>query len=148
MEVILKQDVKNLGEKDDIVKVKNGYGLNYLIPQGFASLATPAMKKMHAETQKQRTFKEGLRKAELTKIAENIKALTIRIPVKVGDNGKIFGSVSNAQVAEALAKMGQNIDRKHITLTEEHIKALGTYSAELALHREVKATISFDVVAE
>ena len=148
MEVILKQDVKNLGEKDAVVKVKNGYGLNYLIPQGFAVLATPSSKKMYSDIQKQRTYKEGMLKNELSKIGDNLKNISLRIPMKVGENGKIFGSVTTMQIAEALHKMGHDIDRKLISMEEEHIKSLGSYTADLNLHKEVKVKISFEVVEE
>ena len=148
MEVILREDIKNLGEKDSIVKVKNGYGLNYLIPKGFAVLATPASKKSHSENQKQRGYKEGLRAAELAKVGENLKNLTIKIGAKIGEGGKLFGSVTNIQVAEALKKMGHDIDRKLITLETEHIKAMGSYTAELNLHKQVKVNITFEVVEE
>lgn len=148
MEIILKQDVKNLGDKDSIVKVKNGYGLNYLIPQGFAILATPSSKKMHAENVKQKSYKEGLKIAEINKIAEKLRNLTLSVSAKLGESGKLFGSVTNMQVADALKKMGHEIDRKMISLEEEHIKALGTYKAELNLHKDVKVSITFEVVAE
>ena len=148
MEVILKEDVKNLGERGAVVKVKNGYGLNYLIPKGYAILATDSAKKMHAENQKQQTFKEGLRVAELKKVAENLQNVSLRITARLGESGKLFGSVTNIQVAEALNKMGHQVDRKNITIEPEHIKALGSYTAEVSLHRDVKVSVPFEVVAE
>lgn len=148
MEVILKTDIKNLGEKDAVVKVKNGYGLNYLIPKGFAVLATPMLKKMHTENLKQRTYKEGLRAAELKKVADNLQNVTLKIAAKMGESGKLFGSVTNMQVAEALKKLGHDIDRKLISIEPEHIKSLGTYTADLNLHKDVKVSITFDVVEE
>lgn len=148
MEIILKQDVKNLGEKDTLVKVKNGYGLNFLIPKGLAILATTSSKKMHEENIRQRGYKEGMRKVELGKVADNLKNLSIKISAKVGENGKIFGSVTTIQVAEALKNLGHDIDRKLITLEEEHIKAVGTYSADLKLHKDIIVKVNFDVVAE
>ena len=114
MEVILKKDVENLGFKDDIVAVKNGYGRNFLIPQGQAVLATGSAKKVLAENLKQRAYKEEKIVKEATKIAEAIKALEIKITAKVGEGTKLFGSVSNIDVAEAIAKSGTEIDKKFI----------------------------------
>jgi large subunit ribosomal protein L9 len=148
MEVILTQDSKNLGFKDDIVKVKNGYGRNYLIPKGLATLATASNKKSLAEILKQRAFKEDKIKKEAETISEALKTTTIKVGAKAGENGKIFGAVTTLQLAEALKKKGYNIDRRQITLEEEHIKTVGTYIANLNLHKEVRVKINFEVVAE
>lgn len=148
MEIILTQDLKNLGYKDDIVKVKPGYGRNYLIPKGYAIIADASNKKKLTETQKQRSFKEDKLKNEALTIAENLKDITLAVGSKIGDSGKIFGSVTTIQVAEALKKRGYTIDRKQITLDDDHIKTAGTYTANLNLHREVKIKINFEVVPE
>ena len=148
MEVILKQDVENLGFKDDIVAVKNGYGRNFLIPQGQAVLATGSAKKVLAENLKQRAFKEAKVVKEATKVAEAIKALEIKIAAKVGEGTKLFGSVSNIDVAEAIAKAGVEVDKKFIKVTGGLIKRTGKYNAVVRLHRDVIAEITFDIVAE
>ena len=148
MELILKQDVENLGFKDDIVDVKNGYGRNFLIPQGQAVLATGSAKKVLAENLKQRAFKEEKVVKEATKVAEAIKALEIKIAAKVGEGTKLFGSVSNTDVAEAIAKAGIEIEKKFIKVTGGLIKRTGKYNAVVRLHRDVIAEITFDIVAE
>jgi large subunit ribosomal protein L9 len=148
MEVILKKDVENLGFKDDIVAVKNGYGRNFLIPQGQAVLATGSAKKVLAENLKQRAYKEEKIVKEATKIAEAIKALEIKITAKVGEGTKLFGSVSNIDVAEAIAKLGTEIDKKFIKVTGGLIKRTGKYNASVRLHRDVVAEISFEIVGE
>ncbi len=148
MEVILKQDVQNLGYKDELVTVKNGYGLNYLIPQGFAILATESAKKMLAETRKQRAHKEEKIKAEAAKLAEKIDGVSLSIGAKAGENGKIFGSVNTIQLAEAFKAKGLDVDRKTIMLKEDSIKTLGKYNATVKLHREVEAAFEFEVVEE
>jgi large subunit ribosomal protein L9 len=149
MEVILTQDIKNLGLKDDLVKVKNGYGRNYLIPQGFAIPGTESNKKMLNETIKQRAFKEEKIKKEATAIADTLKNIVLSIPTKVNaESGKIYGSVNTLQIAEALKKKGFNIERKNISIEEDSIKSTGTYEAQLNLHREVKTKVQFEVVAE
>ena len=129
MEVILKKDVENLGFKDDIVAVKNGYGRNFLIPQGQAVLATGSAKKVLAENLKQRAYKEEKIVKEATKIAEAIKALEIKITAKVGEGTKLFGSVSNIDVAEAIAKSGTEIDKKFIKVTGGLVKRTGKYKS-------------------
>jgi len=146
MELILKQDVENLGFKDDIVTVKNGYGRNFLIPQKQAVLATVSAKKVLAENLKQRAFKEKKIVDDANKIAEAIKALEIKIPAKVGAGDKLFGSVNNINVAEALEKEGQSIDKKFITVTT--VKRLGKYTAVVRLHREVSVDLDFEVIAQ
>lgn len=144
MEIILKQDVQKLGFKDDVVTVKPGYGRNYLIPQGFAVLATPSAKKVLAENLKQRAHKEAKLIADANAIAETLKALEIKIAVKAGGE-KLFGSVTNADIAEALAAKGQHIDKKFIT--SGTIKRLGKYTATVRLHREVSAELAYEIVA-
>jgi len=148
MELILKQDVENLGFKDDVVTVKNGYGRNFLIPNGEAILATVSAKKVLAETLKQRAFKEKRVIDDANKIAEALKALEIKIPAKVGTGDKLFGSVNNINVAEALEKEGQSIDKKFINVIGGSVKRLGQYNAVIRLHREVTVDLSFQVVAQ
>ena len=148
MELILKQDVENLGFKDDVVTVKNGYGRNFLIPNGEAILATVYAKKVLAETLKQRAFKEKRVIDDANKIAEALKALEIKIPAKVGTGDKLFGSVNNINVAEALEKEGQSIDKKFINVIGGSVKRLGQYNAVIRLHREVTVDLSFQVVAQ
>jgi large subunit ribosomal protein L9 len=148
MEVILKQDIKGLGFADDLVKVRPGYGRNFLIPRGMAVLATGSAKKTHTELLKQRSFKEDKFRKEASANAEKLNGLTLKIGAKAGESGKIFGSVSNIQVAEALNKAGYNVERKNIELQEESIKALGTYTAKVRLFKEIATTINFEVVAE
>ena len=145
MELILKQDVQNLGFKDDVVTVKNGYGRNYLIPQGFAILATPSAKKVLAENLKQKAHKEAKLVADAKTLAEALKALDIKITAKAGGE-KLFGSVSNANIAEALAANGHNIDRKFIT--SGLVKRVGKYNASVRLHREVIVDLPYEIVAE
>src|SRR5574344_383097 len=149
MEVILKQDVQNLGYADDLVKVKNGYARNYLIPQGLAILASEPNKKMLVETLKQRAFKvEKLRK-EAEFLAEKIEPLTLRIATKASDKGTIFGSVNTIAVAAALKEQHDiEIDRKKIMLKDEHIKELGNYTAQINIHKDFKVIVNLEVVAE
>lgn len=148
MELILKQDVENLGFKDDVVTVKNGYGRNYLIPHGYAMLATTSAKKVLAENLKQRAFKEAKLIEDANVIAETIKGLEIKIPSKVGTGDKLFGSVNNINLAEAIAKSGTEIDKKFIKVVGGSVKRLGKYNASVRLHREVVADITFEVVSE
>ena len=148
MEVILKQDLKGLGYKNDIVKVKNGYGRNFLIPQRIAVLATESNKKMQAEEIKQSSFKEQKLRNEATAMVAKFADVTVKVGAKAGESGKIFGSVTNIQLAEALKKAGYDVERKNIEMNEESIKALGTYTAKVRLFKEVSATINFEVVAE
>ena len=148
MELILKQDVENLGFKDDVVTVKNGYGRNYLIPQGYAVLATSSAKKVLAENLKQRAFKEAKLIEDATKLADTIKGYELKIASKVGAGDKLFGSVNNIDVAEALTKAGTEIDKKFIKVTGGNVKRLGKYNAAVRLHRTVVADIVFEVVAE
>jgi len=148
MEIILKKDHKGLGYKNDIVKVKNGYGRNFLIPQGVAVLATESNKKMQAEEIKQSSFKEQKLRNEATAMAAKFADVTVKVGAKAGESGKIFGSVTNIQLAEALKKAGYDVERKNIEMNEEAIKALGTYSAKVRLFKEITATINFEVIAE
>ncbi len=148
MELILKKDVENLGFKDDVVTVKNGYGRNYLIPQGYAILATSSARKVLAENLKQRAFKEAKLIEDATAVAETVKGYELKIASKVGSGDKLFGSVNNANVAEALAKEGTEIEKKYIKVTGGNVKRLGKYNASVRLHRAVVADIVFEVVAE
>ncbi|WMI67672.1 50S ribosomal protein L9 [Mangrovimonas sp. YM274] len=148
MELILRQDVENLGFKDDIVTVKNGYGRNFLIPQGFAVMATASAKKVLAETLKQRAFKEKKIVDEATKIAEALKALEIKIASKAGAGDKLFGSVTNMDLADALQKEGHTIEKKFINVIGGSVKRLGKYEAVIRLHREVTVELPFEVIAE
>ena len=148
MDIILKQDVENLGFIDDIVTVKNGYGRNYLIPQGFAVLATTSAKKVLAETLKQRAYKEEKLIKDATKIADAIKELEIKITAKTGDGTKLFGSVNNGNVSEALAAAGHEVDKKFIKVEGGNIKRLGKYNATIRLHRAVIIELPVDIIAE
>ena len=148
MELILKQDVENLGFKDDVVTVKNGYGRNYLIPHGHASLATSSAKKVLAENVKQSAYKEAKLIEDANSIAETIKGLDIKIASNVGTGDKLFGSVNNINLAESIAKSGTTIDKKFIKVVGGSVKRLGKYQASVRLHREVVVDINFEVVAE
>lgn len=148
MEIILIQDVDRLGSKDDLVKVKDGFARNYLIPQKKAIVATTTAKKVLAENTKQRAHKEAKLKNEALAIAEKLANKKITIGAKTSSLGKIFGSVNTIQIAEAINKKGFEIDRKQIMLPEDHIKEIGTYSAKIKLHKEVIVEIEFEVVAE
>ncbi len=148
MEIILKQDVENLGFTDDIVTVKNGYGRNYLIPNGLAILATVSAKKVLAETLKQRAFKEEKLVKDATKIAKAINELEVKITAKTGDGTKLFGSVNNGNVAETLAAAGQDVDKKFIKVEGGNIKRLGKYNATVRLHREVVVELPIEIIAE
>lgn len=147
MEIILKQDVKNLGYAHDVVKVRNGYGLNYLIPRGLAVIANEANVKMNQEILRQRAHKLEKIKMEAEKVKTAIENVVLTIPAKVGENGKLFGSVTTQQLADVLKKMGHSIEKRQISMKEEHIKALGTYTAEVQLHRDVAVPVTFEVVA-
>ena len=148
MELILKSDVQDLGFKDDIVTVKNGYGRNYLIPQGLAALATPAAKKVLAENLRQRAHKEKQIIEDAQKVAESLKEMQIKIAAKAGVGDKLFGAVSNIDLAEAIAKAGQDIDRKFINIQGGTVKRVGPYNAKVRLHREVIVDLPFEVIAE
>ena len=149
MEVILKQDVNKLGYKDDIVVVKDGYGANYLIPQGFATLATPSAKKIHAENLRQRAHKEEKIRKDASDLAAKLEGTTVKVATKVSTSGKVFGSVSNIQVAEALAQKGIEVDRRTIAFANVDIaKEVGTYEAIVKIYKDIKATINVEVVGE
>mgnify|MGYP003484635734 FL=1 len=147
MQVILKEDVINLGYKDDIVTVKDGYGRNFLIPQGKAVIASDSAKKVLAENLKQRAHKLAKIKADAQELAAKLEGVSLTIGAKTSSTGTIFGSVTNIQVAEALAKAGFEVDRKIIYI-KESVKEVGTYKATVKLHKEVSVEISFEVVAE
>ena len=146
MEIILKEDVINLGYKNDIVKVKDGYGRNYLIPQGKAVIATESAKKILAENERQRAHKLAKIKADAEAQAAKLNGVKVVITAKVNEDGTIFGGVGAAQVAEALAAKGFEVDRKAIVA--ETVKAIGEYTATINLHKEVKAEVTFEVAAE
>jgi large subunit ribosomal protein L9 len=147
MEVILKQDVKNLGEKDDIVNVKPGYGRNYLIPKGFAQQATESARKVLAENLKQAQFKQEKIRKDADAIAAKLEGVKLTIGAKAGETGKIFGAINTIQIADALKKEGFEVDRRRITFDAEP-KFVGDYTANLNLHKEVKVKVPFEVVAE
>ncbi len=148
MEIILKQDIPNLGYKDDIIVVRDGYARNYLIPKGLAINATPSVKKAHAEIIRQKAHKEEKIKNEALELAEKLNKLKLTIGAKTSSKGKIFGSVNTIQVAEALKEKGYAIDRKDIAFKEELIKEVGNYTALIKLHKEVEAQIPFEIIAE
>src|ERR1700761_36499 len=147
MEVILKQDVKNLGEKDDVVKVKPGYGRNYLIPQGFALLATESAKKVLAENLKQAQFKQEKIRKDADAVAAKLEGVKLTIGAKAGETGKIFGAINTIQIADALKKEGFDVDRRRITFDAE-AKVIGDSPTNLNLHKVVKVKVPFEVVAE
>ncbi len=149
MEVILIQDVENLGYKDDLVTVKNGYGRNYLIPQKLAVIASESAKKVRDENLKQKSYKEEKQREEANALAEKLKSTTLKIGAKVGESGKIFGSVNSIQIAEAIkAETGTEIDRKKVTMPSDSIKAVGEYKATVQLFKDVTTEITFEVVEE
>jgi large subunit ribosomal protein L9 len=148
MEIILKQDIQNLGSKDDIVTVKDGYARNYLIPKGMAIEATPSAKKVLAETIRQRAHKEERLRQEALQLAEKMKNVKLTIGAKTSSKGKIFGSVNTIQIAEALNAQGFDIDRKNIFIKDDVIKEVGNYTAKVKLHKEVYVEIPFEVVSE
>ncbi len=147
MEVILKEDVANLGYKNDIVVVKSGYGRNYLIPTGKAVIASPSAKKMLAEELKQRAHKLEKIKKDAEELAAKLTGISLTIPMKVSSTGTIFGSVGNIQIADELAKLGHNVDRKLIVV-KDTVKEVGSYKAVVRLHKEVSVEIPFEVIAE
>ena len=147
MEVILKEDVKNLGYAHDTVKVRNGYGLNYLTPRGMAMIANESNVKINQEIVRQRLHKVSKLKMEAEKVKAAIENVVLTIPAKVGENGKLFGSITTQQLADVLKKMGHNIEKRQITMSDDHIKTTGTYTADVQLHREVIVPLTFEVVA-
>ena len=149
MEIILKQDIPNLGYTNEIIEVRNGYARNYLIPKGLAVLATPSNKKMAEETIRQKAFKAEKVKMEATGLADKLQNLTVKIGAKAAPTGKIYGSVNAIQIAEAIKdQFGFEIDRKKIHVDGESIKDLGTYTAHIILHKEAQVDITFEVFAE
>jgi|TARA_B110000971_G_C19920346_1_gene458873 large subunit ribosomal protein L9 len=148
MELILKKDVENLGFTNDLVIVKNGYGRNFLLPQGLAVLATPSTKKILAETLKQRAFKEKKIVDDAQKEANKLNGLEIKIVSKTGEGNKLFGSVSSANLVAAFESNGVTIDKKFITIAGGLIKRTGQYEAKIRFHRDVIANFSFEVVGE
>ena len=147
MEIILKKDVANLGNADDIVKVKAGYAVNYLIPQGYAILATESAKKVLAENIRQRAHKEAKLRADAEALAAKLAAASVKIAVKVSESGRIYGSVTAAQVSEALAAAGIEVDKKDVTVAAD-IKEPGTYEASVKCYKDIKGTFKFEVIAE
>ena len=148
MEVILKQDVEHLGFADDVVKVREGYARNFLLPRGLATVATDSARKQLTETLKQRAHKLAKIKADAEQMASGLGDKTLRIGAKVGEKGRIFGSVNTIMIADALKAIGFEVDRKHIKLKGEAIKSIGKYEAEVTFHRDVVRTIPFEVVEE
>jgi large subunit ribosomal protein L9 len=148
MEIILIQDVNKLGQKDDIVNVKAGYGRNFLIPKGYAISASSSAKKMHTENLRQRAHKEEKIKMAAQEIAGRLTGVKIIVGAKTSSSGKIFGSVNTIQIAESLKEKGFDIDRKNITLPEDQIKEIGTYKAIIKLHRDVKVEVEFEIKGE
>jgi large subunit ribosomal protein L9 len=148
MEVILKQDLDNLGYADEIVKVRPGYARNYLIPRGLAMIANESNRKIYAETVKQRAHKAQKIKGDAESVAKQLESMTLKIGAKVGDSGKIYGSVTALQIADALSKHGVNVERRKIHLDEDHIKTLGNYTATVNLHKDIKVKVNFEVIAE
>src|SRR6201996_859179 len=147
MDVILKQDVKNLGDKDDVVSVKPGYGRNYLLPKGYAILATESARKVLAENLKQAQFKQEKIRKDADDIAARLEGVTLHIGAKAGESGKIFGAINTIQIADALKKEGFDVDRRRIPFDAE-AKVIGDSPTNLNLHKEVKVKVPFEVVAE
>ena len=148
MNVILKQDMPNLGHKDDIIAVKDGYARNYLIPKGFAVNATAQNKKVHEEILRQRAHKEAQTKEAAMQLAEELKKVSLTIGAKTSTKGKIFGSVNTIQIAEALTEKGFEVERKNISIKDDLIKEIGSYSATVKLHKEVLVDIPFEIISE
>ena len=148
MQIILKKNVENLGFKDDLVEVKNGYGRNYLIPQGKAVLATTSAKKVLAENIKQKAFKEKKIIEDATRLGDKIKSLEVNIPCKVGSGDKLFGSVSAADLVKAFEVKGYEIEKNAITVPGKTIKRLGSYEVKIRLHRDVSIQFPFEIIPE
>ena len=148
MNVILKHDMPNLGHKDDIVLVEDGYARNYLIPKGYAINATAQAKKVHEEILRQRAHKEAQMKDAALAMADKLKEVSLSIGAKTSTKGKIFGSVNTIQIAEALIEKGFEVERKNISIKDDLIKEIGSYSATVKLHKEVLVDIPFDIVSE
>jgi len=148
MDIILKKNVDGLGEVNDLVTVKSGYGRNYLIPSGNAILATVSAKKIREENLRQRSHKIEKVREEAKAAAEKLAAITVKIGAKVGENGKIFGSVTNLQVADTIKALGFEVERKNIAIVNEPIKQVGTYEAKVKFQKGVETTINFEVIEE
>ncbi|HPQ09255.1 MAG TPA: 50S ribosomal protein L9 [Bacteroidia bacterium] len=148
MEIILQQDVPNLGYKHDVVNVKPGYARNFLIPKGLAIEATESAKKMNVEIVKQKQHKEEKLRKEAQDTATKLSTTIVKVFTKAGESGKIFGSVTTIQIAQALQEQGFNIDRKSIILAEEQIKTLGTYKAKIKVYKDISTEITFEVAEE
>jgi len=148
MEVILKKNVDNLGYANEIVTVKPGYGRNFLIPQGYAALATASAKKAHAEIMKQKSHKDSKILVEAQELGAKIEKTEVKIVTKAGEKGKIFGSVNTVQLSEALKAEGIDIDRKSLKIKEEPVREIGSYTATANLHKDVQSTFTFEVVGE
>ena len=148
MKVILKENIENLGFANEVVTVKNGYGRNFLIPKGVATLATESALKVLAENIKQRAVKDKKIKDEAQQTAAALNTMVVKVTAKAGENGKIFGSINTIQLAEAIEKLGLTVDRKYIKIRGEAIKTLGTYEASIRLHKDVDAVIKFEVIGE
>jgi len=146
MKIILKKEVANLGEAGDVVEVKTGYARNYLVPQGFASVATASALKQHEETLRQRAHKEAKLVADAQAVAAKIEKIEVKISAKVGEAGKLYGAVTAAQVADALAQAGAEVDKKNVTVPE--IKELGEYEAKVKCYKGVFANVKVVVAAE
>lgn len=148
MEIILKQDVENLGHIDDIVNVKPGYARNYLIPQGYAILATKTAKKIHEENMRQKSHKEAKLRENAEALSAKLEGLKIKVAAKTSSTGKIFGSVNTIMLSEAFAKEGFEIDRKNITIKGDAIKEVGDYTATVKLYKNIKVNIDFEVFSD
>ena len=148
MKIILKKDVANLGEAGEIVEVKTGYATNYLIPQGYATLGTASAIKQHEETIRQRAHKEAKNIAEAEAYAAKISSSLVKIPCKLNEQGKIYGSVTTAQIAEALVAAGFEVDKKNITIVSEDVKEVGLYDAKVKCYKGIFADLKFEVIAE
>ena len=148
MEIILIQEIEKLGQKDDIVTVRDGYARNYLIPQKMAVIATSSAKKVLAENKRQRAHKEAKIKQDAEKLANRMTSLKITIGAKASQTGKIFGSVTPLMIAEAIQKSGYEVERKQIVVTDDHIKEVGSYAVKVKLHKDVYVDVDLDVVAE
>ncbi len=148
MDIILTKDVENLGTQYDLVKVKPGYARNFLIPRGLAQVATDSNRKQLTEILKQRAHKEEKSRTDATNTAKKLKDVLVKVPAKVGENGKIFGSVNSIQIAEAIQKLGYTIDRKNISLPTDTIKTTGKYTATVKLYKDITSEIAFEVISE
>ncbi len=148
MEIILKQDILTLGHKDDIITVKDGYARNLLIPKGMAIQATSSAKKMHEEIMRQRSHKEAQLREGAIQMVGKMEGVSLTIGAKTSTKGKIFGSVNTIQIAEALAEKGFEVDRKNITIKEELVKEVGSYTATVRLYKDIKIDIPFEIIAE